>query len=322
MDQLPQAPWRTRFAPAPTGFLHLGHAVNALFVWGVARAFGGRVVLRVEDHDRIRSRPEYEAALRQDLEWLGLEPDEEAPRQSERAARYAEIVDGLSGRGLAYACLCTRQQIRARAGGRAGRAGRRAGELWYPGTCRVRAVDPAATPTRRVRLEPEEIRFDDLACGPRVQVPAEQCGDLLLRNRSGHWTYHLAVVVDDLDQAIDLVIRGEDLLESTGRQLQLRRLLGSSPDGAAEPCFLHHPLILDASGRKLSKSKGDTGIRELRQAGWSPEKVLGEAAHRAGLIDRPRPLTLAAAAELLSRRGTAVTHGRGRPLPPGGREGE
>jgi len=295
MAQLPNAPWRTRFAPAPTGYLHLGHAVNALFVWGLARAFGGRVILRVEDHDRTRSRPRYEDALREDLEWLGFVPDEEAPRQSARGDRYAEVLAELTGRGLTYACTCTRRQIRAAAGGRRG------GEIWYPGTCRERGLDPESTPIRRLRFAPREVAFDDLALGPHQQVPAEQCGDLLLRNRAGHWTYHFAVVVDDLDQGIDVVIRGEDLLESTGRQIQLADLLPESAGRVAPPQYLHHPLILDGSGRKLSKSHGDTGVRELRDAGWTQERVLGAAAHRADLQKGGRSLTLDDAAELLAQ---------------------
>jgi len=300
MWHLPRSPWRTRFAPAPTGYLHLGHVVNALFVWGLARAFGGRVLLRVEDHDRIRSRPAYEAALLDDLDWLGLAPDEGATveyragthplRQSDRRCRYAEILAELDRRRLAYPCTCSRKEIQARTDGR------RRDELWYPGTCRDRNVDPLATPIRRLRLDPEAIRFDDLRLGPQRQVPAEQCGDLLLRDRDGHWSYQLAVVVDDWDQGIDVVIRGEDLLASTGRQIQLARLLGRPEP----PRFLHHALVRDADGRKLSKSDGDTGIRELRAAGWSAEAVLGEAAHRAGLLTRARELTLEEAAEMFA----------------------
>ncbi len=290
--ELPAAPWRTRFAPAPTGYLHLGHAVNAVYVWGLARAFGGRVLLRIEDHDRIRSRPEYEAALLADLDWLGLEPDETVPRQSERGARYAEVLAGLEARGLAYPCVCTRREIRARGAGGDG------DELRYPGTCRERGVDPAATPIRRLRLalEEEEVVFTDRRLGERRQVPAEQCGDLLLRDRDGHWTYQLAVVVDDLDQAIDLVIRGEDLLASTGRQIQLARLLGREVPAT----FLHHPLVRRADGAKLSKSDGDTGLRELRAAGWSPEHVLGEAACLGGLQAEPRPVAGRDLAELVA----------------------
>ncbi len=309
--ELPAAPWRTRFAPAPTGYLHLGHAVNAVYVWGLARAFGGRVVLRIEDHDRIRSRPEYEAALLEDLDWLGLEPDEHDKamgrpflRQSERGERYAEVLAWLEARGLAYPCVCTRRQIREHG---SGREGGEAAELRYPGTCRTRKIDPASTPIRRLRLERREVTFTDLRLGEQRQVPADQCGDLLLRDRDGHWTYQLAVVVDDLDQGIDLVIRGEDLLASTGRQIQLAELLAPErgPDGGRfEPLrFLHHPLVLKQDGSKLSKSDRDTGLRELRAAGWSPERVLGEAAHRAGLQAGTRPVAARDLAELFPEEG-------------------
>jgi glutamyl-tRNA synthetase/glutamyl-Q tRNA(Asp) synthetase len=286
---LPPAPWRTRFAPAPTGYLHLGHAVNAVYVWGLARAFGGEVVLRIEDHDRIRSRPEYEAALLDDLDWLGLAPDLGATaeyrrgphplRQRDRHGRYEEVLARLEAAGLVYACTCTRRQIQEV-------TGRRGGELCYPGTCRERGIDPAVTPIRRLRLERQVVVFRDLLLGERRQVAAEQCGDLLLRDRDGHWTYQLAVVVDDLDQGIDIVIRGQDLLASTGRQVQLARLLGQSEP----PRFLHHPLVRDERGRKLSKSDRDTGLAELRESGWSAERVLGEAARLAGLQDEARPI--------------------------------
>jgi len=294
---LPSAPWRTRFAPAPTGYLHLGHAVNAVYVWGLARAFGGEVLLRIEDHDRIRSRPEYEAALLDDLDWLGLTPDEGATaeyrrgrhplRQSDRYARYDDVLAGLAAAGLVYACTCTRREIQEK-------TGRRGGELRYPGTCRDRGVDPATTPIRRLRLAREEVTFRDLLLGERRQVAADQCGDLLLRDRDGHWTYQLAVVADDLDQEIDVVIRGQDLLASTGRQVQLARLLGR----AEPPRFLHHPLVRDERGRKLSKSDRDTGVRELRAAGWSADRVLGEAAHLAGLQEAAKPLPAARLPEL------------------------
>lgn len=299
------AGWRTRFAPAPTGYLHLGHVANAVFVWGLARAHGGRVVLRVEDHDRVRSRPEYEAALLDDLAWLGFAPDEGRPeelrtgpspfRQSDCGGRYERALARLAALGLVYACRCTRRTIAAAVGEPAPGE-----EPCYPGTCREAGVDPAATPLRRVRLPDEAVAFDDLRLGRRVQVPARQCGDPVARDRDGHWTYQFAVVVDDLGAAeegvpaIDLVIRGEDLLESTGRQILLARLLGRE----APPRFLHHPLLLRPDGAKLSKSNRDTGVRDLRAAGWSAERVIGEAAHRAGLLPEPEPLAAAGVAEL------------------------
>lgn len=293
--------WRTRFAPAPTGYLHLGHAVNAVWVWGLARAFGGRVVLRVEDHDRIRSRPEYEAALLEELDWLGLEPDEVAPPQRQRGERYAAVLSALEERGLAYPCVCTRKQIRARA-----RQLDRPddGEVWYPGTCRTRRLDPASTAIRRVRLERREVAFRDRLSGAHRQVPAEQCGDLVLRDRDGNWSYHFAVVVDDMDQGIDVVIRGEDLLDSTGRQVQLAGILGRR----RPPVFLHHPLVLRPDGSKLSKSNRDTGLRELRQAGWSAGRVLGEAARLGGLAEEASVLSVADLAEVVERRFATADH--------------
>jgi len=304
---LPPPPWRTRFAPAPTGYLHLGHVVNAIYVWGLARAFGGRVLLRVEDHDHIRSRPQYEAALLDDLDWLGFEPaagttadfrrgpPPRSPsplRQSDNGERYAAALDRLDRAGLVYPCTCTRRQIAERVG-----SPERGEELRYPGTCRHRNVDPATTAVRRVFLERREIRFTDLALGEQVQVPAEQCGDLVARDREGNWSYQLAVVVDDFEQGVDVVIRGADLLDSTGRQIQLAALLGR----AEPPRFLHHPLILRPDGFKLSKSEGDTGVGELRDAGWSRERVLGEAAARVGLLDAPRPLAVDELAALFRR---------------------
>jgi glutamyl-tRNA synthetase/glutamyl-Q tRNA(Asp) synthetase len=283
--------------------------VDALFVWGLARAFGGRVVLRVEDHDRGRSRELYEAALLDDLEWLGLRPDEPQPaelrqgapsawRQSDRGARYTAALDGLDAGGLVYPCGCSRRTIRD-AGGETTE-----GELRYPGTCRRRALPPASTPLRRVHLPPGEVTFTDLLLGPQRQVPAEQCGDLVARDRDGNWSYQFAVVVDDLEHGIDVVVRGADLLASTGRQILLRRLLG----GSGEPLFLHHPLVHHPDGRKLSKSNRDTGIRDLRRAGWTAADVLAEAARRAGLGETPRPLPPEALGEVLAARfaGTAV----------------
>ena len=284
------AGWRTRFAPAPTGRLHLGHAVNAIHVWGLARAFGGRVLLRIEDHDRTRSRTEYERGLLDDLDWLGLVPDvgdtaafRAGPfpqRQSDNGSCYEAALERLEQAGLVYACDCSRRDIAQEVPDVFGE------EMRYPGRCRARAVDRNAARARRVMLTPGIEKFDDLRLGPMAQEPAAQCGDLLVRDRLGQWTYQFAVVVDDMEQGIDVVIRGEDLLSSTGRQLQLGRLLGRD----RAPSHLHHPLIIKPDGSKLSKSAGDTGIDELRAAGVSAAEVLGEAAVRAGLLEVRRPI--------------------------------
>ena len=279
------AGWRTRFAPAPTGYLHLGHVVNAIYVWGMARAHDGRVVLRIEDHDRSRCRPVYEAALLDDLDWLGFVPDEgtigefragaSPRRQSDNDWRYAASITALELRGLVYTCRCSRGDIAQFVEDRPNE------EMRYPGTCRDAALSADVSRQRRVQIGNERERFFDLLLGPQEQVPAEQCGDLLLRDRLGQWTYQFAVTVDDLDQQIDLVIRGEDLLASTGRQRALARLLGRR-----RPLhFLHHPLVRRPDGAKLSKSAGDAGVRELRAAGCSPEDVIGRAAQAVRLIE-------------------------------------
>ena len=296
--RLPRRP-RTRFAPSPTGYLHLGHAVNAVHVWGLAHALGGVVVLRLEDHDCTRCRPEYERALLDDLDWLGLEPDlgrtgefRAGPspfRQSDCSDRYAAALAGLSRRGLVFGCDCSRREIDAEAGGGFNR------ETRYPGRCRTRGLPLAGGV--RLRLDPGAEPFLDALAGEHGQDPSAQCGDLLLRDRLGQWTYQFAVVVDDLEQEIDLVVRGEDLLESTGRQLRLGRLLGREQP----PVFLHHPLVRKAGGAKLSKAAGDDGIRDLRAAGVPPAEVLGRAAWLGGLLPAPRPLPADDLAGLFSR---------------------
>jgi glutamyl/glutaminyl-tRNA synthetase len=295
-------------------------------VWGFARARGGRVLLRIEDHDRGRCRPEYERGILEDLDWLGFVPDNGGTaafrsstsrfRQSDNLARYAEALATLERAGLAYACDCSRSGIaRALEGGdqpadagaegsgdrmagqdprrpRSGitrtagivrRAQEKSGvEPRYPGTCRGRELDAARINARRVRMEAGSAEhFVDLRLGAQQQDPDLQCGDVLARDRNGNFTYQFAAVVDDLDQGsfVDLVIRGEDILSSTGRQIRLARLLGR----ATPPAFLHHPLVRTRDGRKLSKSAGDTGIRELRARGRTREQVLGEAARLSGL---------------------------------------
>jgi glutamyl-Q tRNA(Asp) synthetase len=263
------APPLTRFAPSPTGYLHLGHVVNAIYVWGVARALGGSVLLRVEDHDRIRSLPEYETALLEDLAWLGFGPDagrEPLLRQSDTPVVYERALATLRETTHVYACECSRKDV---------------GGERYDGRCRLRRLEAGSGLGIRVQLGAAPEMFEDALLGGMTQVPAEQCGDLLVRDRDGHWTYQFAVTVDDQRQHVTLVIRGADLVSSTGRQLLLARMLGRRN----APVFLHHPLIHDGGGEKLSKSAGDTGVRELRSAGLTAPEVIGIAASRVGLVD-------------------------------------
>jgi glutamyl-Q tRNA(Asp) synthetase len=265
-----------RFAPAPTGWLHLGHVLNAAYVWGIADALGGRVLLRIEDHDRTRCRRDYEAGILDDLDWLGFRPDLYTTdcfragrcdgRQSNREAVYRDALDILRSRNLVYACDCSRREI-------AGAVNHDAAELRYTGRCRDRALPLADGYGWRVRLNAASETFDDARLGAQVQTPANQCGDMLLRDRHGNWTYQFAVSVDDWRQEIDLVIRGIDLLNSTGRQIQLARLLGRE----RPPVFFHHELLMKSPTQKLSKSDGDTGVRELRASGATRDEVIRRA---------------------------------------------
>ena len=258
----------TRFAPAPSGYLHLGHVANAAWVWGVARAVGATVLLRVEDHDRQRSRAEYEAALFEDLAWLGFAADLGPVRQSDAAAQaaYATAADQLRADGRVYGCDCTRATFAAWSTAH--------GQPWRgigcPGGCRERGL---AGPVLRAALGTGREAWMDGLVGPCADDVTGAGGDLLLRDRHGNWTYPFCVVVDDDRQGIDLVVRGRDLLEATPAQIRLAKLLGR----ATPPTFLHHRLVRRPDGSKLSKSAGDTGVRELRAAGHSPAEVIAAA---------------------------------------------
>lgn len=300
LSGLPHRPV-TRFAPSPTGSLHLGHVANALWTWGVTRALDGTVLLRIEDHDRGRCRPAFEADLLEDLAWLGFHPDNGPPvvaaspslyRQSDNAAVYEDALAGLARCGLVYGCRCSRRSIAGALGGQPPDGE----ELRYPGTCDSLALDPAPPRGARVRLGPHAVSFVDGMVGLQSQLAAAQCGDVLARDARGWWTYQFSVVVDDLRHGVTLVIRGEDLLASTGRQILLGALLGR----ATSPAWLHHPLIRDAAGIKLSKRGGAAGLRELRENGASAPEVIGRAAHRTGLLDRPEPVPADEVASLFS----------------------
>jgi glutamyl/glutaminyl-tRNA synthetase len=287
-----QAPAVTRFAPAPTGDLHLGHVVNAIFVWGLARALGGKVLLRIEDHDRQRARAEAERQMLEDLDWVGLTADIYPSemyrdgacegRQSERDAIYRRALAPLVDAGLIYGCRCTRASQTA-ADGSLSSSSSQSAERRYSGTCRDLNLPLRDGLGWRLRLAPCTEVFEDGLLGPQQQDPSAQCGDLLLRDRIGNWTYQCVAAIDDAVQGVTLVVRGEDLLSSTGRQIRLARLVGRQNQAV----FVHHPLIMKSATQKLSKSDGDSGIRDLRSAGWSAPQVLGRAAALAGLISEP-----------------------------------
>ena len=290
----------TRFAPAPTGRLHLGHLANAIFVWGFARKLGGRVLLRIEDHDRQRCSPEYEAALLDDLDRLELAADEpstnalragpSAFRQSDNGAGYEAALEALGRVTDVYACDCSRATFAAWQAGH----GRQWSGPGCPGDCRARRLQGRAGLTLRATLGEGEEPWDDLLLGAR-SGPVSADGDLPVRDRNGNWTYAFCVVVDDLRHGVDLVVRGKDLVDATPEQIRLARVLGR----AAPPRFAHHPLIRRPDGSKLSKADGATAIGHRLDAGATPAELVGEAAHLIGLIDRPRPIPIEAALDLV-----------------------
>jgi len=246
-------------------------------------------MLRIEDHDRERCKPEYEAAILDDLDWLGFAPDvfptrafRAGPcdgRQSDRRHIYQTAAQALAARGLLYGCSCSRREIAAASAGPPKLHAIGEGpasindELRYPGTCRDRGLALDDDVAWRLRIEPGTETFNDLMLGPQTQDPAAQCGDVAIRDRKGNWTYQFVAAVDDLRQGVDLVVRGRDLLASTGRQIRIARLLGRQTPAS----FAHHELIMKSPAQKLSKSDGDTGVKDLRAAGWTREQVLAAA---------------------------------------------
>ncbi|HXZ01106.1 MAG TPA: tRNA glutamyl-Q(34) synthetase GluQRS [Stellaceae bacterium] len=268
----------TRFAPSPTGLLHLGHAHSALLGWRAAREAGGRFLLRLEDIDRTRCRPEFAAAILEDLAWLGLDWDGPVRVQSEHFADYRWALDRLDALGLLYPCFCTRAAIRAEVA-RAGVAPHEAEGALYPGTCRVLA--PAERAARRtagaawaLRLDVAkalaltgELWWQDERAG-RVAADPASLGDVVLARKETPASYHLCVTVDDALQGVSLVTRGEDLFAAT----HIHRLLQALLD-LPVPRYRHHPLLLDAGGRRYAKRDRAQSLRALRSAGRTPQEV-------------------------------------------------
>ena len=286
MSTTPEAPgFRTRFAPSPTGLLHLGHAFSALTAWSLARAAGGTFLLRIEDTDLARCRPEYEAAILDDLRWLGLAWPEPVLRQSEHLPRYAAALDRLSAMGLTYPCRCTRADIRAAMSAPQERAVRLSPDgLVYPGTCRGRGMETMGEGdavrldlARALDLVGDAGRLAWREIGPghagthRLdrRMLLARLGDVVLARKDiGAAAYHLAVVVDDAHQGITHVVRGEDLLEAT----RLHRLLQHLLD-LPVPVWHHHRLIRDPAGRRLAKRDEDRALAAWRAGGATPAGV-------------------------------------------------
>lgn len=304
-----------RFAPSPTGRMHLGNVYSALLSWLSVRSQGGAWVLRIEDIDPQRSRPAYAQQIKDDLRWLGLDWDEEYT-QSQRFSLYEQYLRKLQATGLVYPCYCTRADIMATQAPHESD-----GRIVYAGTCRpqelrgVRRVEgvegsiprafdspiprkidssknrkidastPQRSPSLRLFVPDEAISFTDAHYGPQSVNLATHCGDFVLRRADGAWAYQLAVVVDDALMGITEVVRGRDLLLSAPQQIYLYRLLGFP-----SPTFCHLPLLCNASGQRLCKRDKSLDLGELRQH-HSAEALVGLLAFHAGLIDQPSPLS-------------------------------
>lgn len=301
-----------RFAPSPSGRMHLGNIYTALLSWLSVKARGGRWILRIEDLDPQRSKPEHARMIEDDLRWLGLEWDEgglegRGPNgpyvQSQRHHLYKEALERLKATGLCYPCTCTRADILATQAPHESD-----GRVVYKGTCRPSSMSAALHSGRlseifvpyveksgaavRLMVPDEEITFTDLIKGPQSVNLARHCGDFIVRRGDGAWAYQLAVVVDDALMGVTEVMRGDDLLLSAAQQIYLYRLLGYKT-----PEFAHVPLVCNDAGIRLSKRDKSLSMEYLREH-HTPEEILGMAAQRAGMIANLRAVSLEELLEL------------------------
>lgn len=272
--------WIERFAPSPTGFLHLGHAFSALTAWDLAQANGGQFLLRIEDIDNTRVRPEFEKAIYRDLEWLGLDWPKPVLCQSQNIPAYQAALQQLHDAGLTYTCICNRAAIKAASvTAILGPDG-----LVYPGTCRGRSISNGENTSIRLNMREaikylggesyvNRLSFTDTANGEQTfkltaRTLIEKCGDIILARKGLGTSYHLSVVVDDAAQNITHVTRGMDLFEAT----QIHRILQALLD-LATPTYHHHRLILDNVGKRLAKSDDSRAIQKYRDEGLSPSDI-------------------------------------------------
>lgn len=282
-----------RFAPTPSGYLHLGNLFCSLIAWLAAKSRGGKMILRNEDLDVERSRPEYALQAQRDLDALGLFWDQGGDKggphspydQSQRFDFYRVQLEKLEAQGRVYPCFCSRAQLHAASAPHASD-----GELLYNGACRDLTPEQVAeksrtrSPALRLRVPEETIAFTDLHYGPQAQHLPTGCGDFILRRSDGVYAYQLAVVADDGAMGVTQVVRGRDLLSSTPRQILLYRLLGYPV-----PEFGHTPLLLASDGRRLSKRDGDQSLSGILSRGYSPRDVVGGLAYLGGLLPEPAP---------------------------------
>ena len=282
-----------RFAPTPSGRMHLGNVFAFLIAWLSVKSRDGSIVLRMEDLDTQRTSEEFAQILREDLRWLGLPWDSEQTPQSQRSRIYDRYFEKLQDEGLLYPCYCTRSQLHnVNAPHRSG------GTYVYPGTCRqLSAAEKAAfsrSPAWRVAVPDRIWQFEDLLQGPFTQNLTEDCGDFVVRRADGCYVYQLAVVVDDGEAGVTEVVRGEDLLGSAPRQMYLQEKFGFP-----HPAYGHVPLLLAPDGRRLSKRDMDLDLGRLRQQ-LTPEELIGSLAFSCGLLERYAPISASELAAVFS----------------------
>ena len=270
-----------RFAPTPSGRMHLGNVFAALIAWLSVRSRKGELVLRMEDLDTQRTSSDFAEVLRDDLRWLGLTWDVETAPQSQRSAVYDRYFEKMMDEGLLYPCYCTRSQLHS-----VNAPHLSDGTYVYPGTCRTLTEPPAGRkPAWRVMVPDREWSFRDRVQGDYTLNLATGCGDMVVRRADGVYVYQLAVTVDDGESGVTEVVRGMDLLSSAPRQMYLQELLGF-----AHPEYGHVPMLLAPDGRRLSKRDRDLDLGELRKR-VSPEQLIGTLAFASGLIDRNAPIS-------------------------------
>ena len=276
-----------RFAPTPSGRMHLGNVFSALMAWASVRSQNGSLILRVEDLDIRAHNPQYTSLLLDDLQWLGLTWDKGPYYQSRRTELYQEALLDLRQQGLLYPCFCSRADLHAAQAPHASD-----GTYVYAGTCRNlsqserKELSSHKIPATRIHVPNKIYAFEDKVYGSTSQNLAESCGDFIVQRADGVFAYQLAVVVDDADMGITEVVRGSDLLSSTPRQLYLQDVLGLS-----HPTYAHLPLLVAPDGRRLSKRNHDLDLGVLRSQGKTPEEILGFLAYCVGLTEENEPLS-------------------------------
>ena len=272
----------SRFAPSPTGDLHLGHVAHCIYVWGLTKTVGGEINFRIEDHDQQRSATKYAKKILHELEWLGFVPDKGYHINSDRnylqscqAKTYQNQLDKLMHEGVAYKCNCSRKDLRTRI---------KSNDQAYDGHCRNRGLGSVNCAVRLKIARNKNVEFFDVFSGRNIEVIVKEGhDDIILLTKEGNYSYNFAVVLDDLRQGVNLVIRGLDILPLTGVQLVLRELI-SNTNGPI--VYAHHPLLYgDKNKQKLSKSNQDKSVSSMRQEGMSASEIIGMAAYQLGLIE-------------------------------------